>query len=176
MRAGMRAILTGIFALCTTACSVSSQTVSPPRLFFTDIITGANQGGENNNGVYLSIYGKGFGATQGNSTVTIGGGAPAKYKIWGQNNNVNTMLDMIVVQIGPTAATGNIQVTVNGKPSNPLPFTVASGHIYFVSPGGSDSNSGSFASPWRSGAKVRATLAPGDTVYFRAGLYNSIED
>ena len=176
MRASMGAVLTAILLFAAAAPSASSQTTVPPRLFFTDIITGANQGGENNNGVYLTIYGKGFGGTQGSSTVTIGGGAPAQYKTWGQSNSVNAMLDMIVVQIGPSAATGSIVVTVNGKASNPLPFTVAGGHIYFVSPSGNDANSGNFTSPWHSGAKVRATLAAGDTVYFRAGLYNSVDD
>src|SRR5258707_5364695 len=109
MKTGVRAFLMGIFLLSVTVIGASGQT-SPPRLFFTDIITGAKTGGENNNGVYLTIYGKGFGASRGSSSVTIGGGAPAQYKIWGQNNSINTMLDMIVVQIGPSASTGNVVV------------------------------------------------------------------
>jgi trimeric autotransporter adhesin len=176
MRTNKRAILPAILLLSAAATRLSSQSVSPPRLFFTDIVTGANKGGENNNGVYLTIYGKGFGATQGNSTVTIGGGAPAQYKIWGQNNSVNTMLDMIVVQTGPKAATGNIIVTVNGNASNPLPFTVSSGHIYFVSPNGNDSNNGSFASPWLTPVNAKSMMVAGDTVYFRAGTYTTIDD
>ncbi len=176
MRANRGAILTAILLLGAAAPRASSQTISPPRLFFTDIVTGANKGGENNNGVYLTIYGKGFGATRGSSTVTIGGGAPAQYKIWGQNNSVNTMLDMIVVQIGPQASTGNILVTVNGKASNPLPFTVSSGHIYFVSPSGNDSNNGSFASPWLTPVNAKNSMVAGDTVYFRAGTYTTIDD
>lgn len=176
MRANRGTILTAILLLGAAAPRVLSQTISPPRLFFTDIVTGANKGGENNNGVYLTIYGKGFGATQGSSTVTIGGGAPAQYKIWGQNNSVNTMLDMIVVQIGPKASTGNIIVTVNGKASKPLSFTVSNGHIYFVSPSGNDSNNGSFASPWLTPVKAKNSMVAGDTVYFRAGTYTTIDD
>jgi len=176
MRAIRGAILTAIVLFGGATARVSSQTISPPRLFFTDIVTGANTGGENNNGVYLTIYGKGFGATQGSSAVTIGGGAPAQYKIWGQNNNVNTMLDMIVVQIGPKAKTGNVIVTVNGKASNALPFSVSSGHIYFVSPSGNDSNSGSFASPWLTPVNAKNSMVAGDTVYFRAGTYTTIDD
>jgi hypothetical protein len=176
MRAKWEVILIAIVLLGAGATRLSSQTVSPPRLFFTDIITGPNKGGENNNGVYLTIYGRGFGATQGSSTVTIGGGAPAQYKIWGQNNSVNTMLDMIVVQIGPKAATGNIIVTVNGKASNPLPFTVSSGNIYFVSPNGNDSNNGSFGSPWLTPVNAKNMMVAGDTVYFRAGTYATIDD
>ncbi|MGB9432028.1 MAG: hypothetical protein WBQ89_07290, partial [Candidatus Acidiferrum sp.] len=89
MRVNRGAILTAVLFLGAVAPRVSSQTISPPRLFFTDIVTGANTGGEGNHGVYLTIYGRGFGATQGSSTVTIGGGAPAQYKVWGQNNSVN---------------------------------------------------------------------------------------
>jgi hypothetical protein len=175
MKASIKAVLLGIVLLGVTALGASGQT-SPPRLFFTDIITGAKTGGENNNGVYLTIYGKGFGAARGSSTVTIGGGAPAQYKIWGQNNSISTMLDMIVVQIGPNAATGNIVVTVNGVASNALPFTVSSGNIYFVSPSGNNSNNGSFASPWLTPAKARATVGAGDTVYFRAGTYTTTDN
>ncbi len=176
MRVNRGAILTAVLFLGAVAPRVSSQTISPPRLFFTDIVTGANTGGEGNHGVYLTIYGRGFGATQGSSTVTIGGGAPAQYKVWGQNNSVNTMLDMIVVQIGPKASTGNIIVTVNGKASNPLPFTVSSGHIYFVSPSGNDSNNGSFSSPWLTPVNAKTSMVAGDTVYFRAGTYTTIDD
>ncbi len=176
MRTSIAVILTAILLLAALAPSASSQTISPPRLFFTDTITGAKTGGENNKGVYLTIYGKGFGATQGGSTVTIGGGAPAQYKIWGQNNSINTMQDMIVVQIGPNATTGNIIVTVNGKASNPLPFAVTSGHIYFVSPSGNDANNGSFASPWLTPVNAKNSMVAGDTVYFRAGTYTTIDD
>jgi len=175
MKMGFRVILIGILLLSITAARVSGQT-SPPRLFFTDIVTGAKTGGEGNNGVYLTIYGKGFGASRGSSTVTIGGGAPAQYKLWGESNSINTMLDMIVVQIGPNAATGNVVVTVNGKASNGLPFTVSGGNIYFVSPNGNDSAAGTFAAPWKNPSKARTTVAAGDTVYFRAGTYTSIDN
>lgn len=147
-----------------------------PVIYFTDIITGADTGGENNNGVYLTIYGKGFGATRGTSTVTIGGAAPAQYKIWGSGNSVNTLLDMIVVQIGSAALTGNVVVTVSGVTSNGVPFTVCSGNIYFVSPSGNDSNPGSFASPWLTPGKARSAMVAGDTVYFRAGTYNTVDN
>jgi IPT/TIG domain len=175
MKTGIRAFLMGIFLLSVTVIGASGQT-SPPRLFFTDIITGAKTGGENNNGVYLTIYGKGFGASRGSSTVTIGGGAPAQYKIWGQNNSINTMLDMIVVQIGPGASTGNVVVTVNGKASNGLPFTVSAGNIFFVAPGGNDGAAGTIGAPWLNPSKARTTVAAGDTVYFRAGTYTSIDN
>jgi hypothetical protein len=144
-----------------------------PVLLFTDIVTGANSGGENGNGVYITIYGKNFGATQGSSTVTVGGVAAVQYKIWGSQNGINPALDKVVVQIGPNNKSGNIVMTVNGQQSNALPFTVCSGHIYFVSPSGSDSAAGTFSAPWLTPTHARATMAAGDTVYFRAGIYNT---
>jgi len=47
---------------------------SPPRIFFSDLESGPNTGGQNNKGVWVTIWGKGFGAERGRSTVTIGGG------------------------------------------------------------------------------------------------------
>src|SRR5260221_5086746 len=42
-----------------------------PRLFFSDLDSGPNSGGENNNGAYVTLYGANLGA---NPTVTVGGG------------------------------------------------------------------------------------------------------
>jgi len=165
-----------IMGLLLVARLAVAQTQAPV-LLFTDIVTGASSGGENGNGVYISIYGKNFGATQGSSTVTVGGVAPVQYKIWGSGNDPqNPLLDKVVIQIGPSTSTGNIVMTVNGIQSNALPFTVCTGHIYFVSPSGSDSNSGSFSSPWASPSHARSVSGAGDTVYFRAGTYTQQEN
>ena len=42
----------------------------------------------------------------------------------------------------------------------------------YVSPTGSDTNPGTFAAPWRTVQKAANTLAPGDTVLVRGGVYN----
>ncbi len=34
-----------------------------PKVFYTDILTGPNSGGENNDGAYLTLFGSGFGAS-----------------------------------------------------------------------------------------------------------------
>jgi parallel beta-helix repeat protein len=49
----------------------------------------------------------------------------------------------------------------------------STGHaaIYYVSKTGSDTNTGTEASPWRTIRKASKTLAPGDTVYIREGIY-----
>ncbi|MHB8744855.1 MAG: hypothetical protein ACYC9L_17330, partial [Sulfuricaulis sp.] len=53
-----------------SAASVQAQTTLPPApitgapyITYTDILSGPNTGGENNEGAYLSIFGKNFGGT-----------------------------------------------------------------------------------------------------------------
>jgi hypothetical protein len=61
------------------------------------------------------LNGINFGATQGASTVTFDGIATPHYH-WSDTQ--------IYVTVPPNAKTGNIVVTVNGKSSNDVPFTV----------------------------------------------------
>ena len=82
----------------------------------------------------------------------------------------------ITCQLGPNAASGSLIVTVNGLASNPLPFTVAAGNIYFVATTGSDKNPGTFASPWRTLLKARDAMLPGDITYAMNGVAQSTDD
>ena len=144
-----------------------------PVLFFSDITSGPNTGGENGNGAYVTIYGNYFGASQGASTATAGGGVMVNCKIWGA---AWLWYQKIACQLGPNAASGSLVVTVNGLSSNPLPFTVASGNIYFVSTTGSDSNPGSFASPWATLLNARNVMQPGDITYAMNGVSQPGDD
>ncbi len=47
----------------------------------------------------------------------------------------------------------------------------ASAATYYVAPDGNDGAAGAMAAPWKSFAKAQAMAAPGDTVYFRGGVY-----
>ena len=51
----------------------------------------------------------------------------------------------------------------------------STGKTYYVATNGSDSNSGSITSPFRTIAKGLAALTPGDTLYLRAGTYGHID-
>jgi len=159
--------------LCALALAAVSLRAQAPVLFFSDITSGPNTGGENGNGAYVSIYGKYFGASQGTSAVTVGGGSMVNCKVWGAPW---LWYEKIACQLGPGAATGDLVVTVNGLPSNPLFFTVAPGNIYFVSTAGSDSNPGSFASPWATLLNARNVMQPGDISYAMNGVSQSSDD
>lgn len=50
-------------------------------------------------------------------------------------------------------------------------FAIATGHAYYVAPGGQDDNPGNLSSPWETWEKAVATAEAGDTVYFKAGTY-----
>ena len=127
-------------------------------LFFSDLTSGPNQGGQNGKGAFVTVWGNGFGAARGASTVTIGGGAADNYPVWTAGK--------ITFQLGGAAATGTIVVHVAGQgDSNGLPFTVRAGNIYFVTATGSDAAAGSFAAPWKTIPKAKNTIAAGDIAY-----------
>jgi hypothetical protein len=147
-----------------------------PRLFFTDLESGPNRGGQDDLGCFITLWGEGFGASRNNSTVTFGGQEVVRYVSWGQDNGGARKLDMIVVQPGSNVVTGNIEIMVNGRRSNPLPFTVRSGRVLFVATSGDDSNPGEFSSPFRTIVKAKEMLGPGDIAYVMDGVTQIDED
>jgi hypothetical protein len=164
-----RKLLFRLSLLVVALVSMSSATFaqSAPRIFFSDLQSGPNASGQNGKGVFVTLWGTGFGTTQGTSSVTIGGGAADNCPVWGA---AWLWYQKITCQLGTNAATGNIVVTVNGTASNPLSFTVRAGNIYFVATTGSDGNNGSFTTPWASVSHCVHTALPGDTCYVRNGV------
>lgn len=149
-------VLCGMF----WALGASAQS---PAIFFSDLDSGPNTGGANNKGAFVTIYGKGFGATQGSSSVSVGGGLVDNYPVWSDTK--------VAFQLGAAAQTGNIVIKVNGASSNGVSFTVRGGNIYFVSPSGNDASTGSFTAPWRDPVQGKNKMAAGDITYLRAGSY-----
>lgn len=142
---------------------------SAPRIFYSDLESGPNTGGQNNKGAFVTIWGKGFGATQGTSAVTVGGGAVDNYPLWSDGK--------IIFQLGAAAVTGNIVVNVAGAgASNGLPFTVRAGNIFFVATTGNDANTGSFAAPWKTIVKAKNSMSPGDISYLENGVTQTSQD
>src|SRR5580765_5235193 len=157
-----------LLSLILSAAFVYAQS-APPRIFFSDLESGPNSGGQNNNGVWVTIWGKGFGATQGTSTVTVGAGAVASYPLWSDGK--------IIFQLGVAAKTGSIIVNVPGVgASNGLPFTVRAGNISFVATTGNAANTGSFTPPWKTIPKAKNITAAGDTAYIEDGVSQTSQD
>ena len=139
-----------------------------PAIFYSDLTAGPNTGGQNNNGVFVTIWGNNFGSTQGSSYITVGGGKVNNYPTW-----TNTM---ICFQLGSSAATGNIVLnSSNGNATGPA-FTVQAGNIYFVQPGASTNGTGTYTSPFNHLQYFESIAAPGDTVYVMSGtIYDEID-
>ena len=144
------------------------NTVGAPRIFFSDLTSGPNSGGQNNNGTILTIYGIRFGTTQGSSLVTVGGGTVAAYLAWSDSK--------VSFAIGSAAASGNVLVTTSLGTSNAVPFTVRPGNIYFVATNGADSNTGAFASPWKTVLKAKSAMLAGDITYAMDGVLQTAQD
>src|SRR5437899_6680766 len=102
MRCLLKLLATSLLTLFATGLPGQNA----PRIFFSDLESGPNNGGQNNKGVFVTIWGKGFGAKRGNSRVTVGGGPADNYPIWTD--------EKITFQLGATARTGNIVVNVSG--------------------------------------------------------------
>ena len=147
----------------TVTSSASVATSGGPRILYTDILSGPNTGGENNNGVYLSLFGVNFGTDPTKVSVTVGGGAVARVVYLGPSNG-RPDIQQLSVQLGPNAKTGAISVSVSGAASNTdQTFTVSTGNLYFIdNVKGSDSNPGTFAAPYASMAPIRDNAQPGD--------------
>ena len=143
-------------------------------LFYTDLSDGPKTGGLNNNGVWVTLFGRGFGSVRGSGSVTLGGGAVADYFSWSDTK--------IVVQLGAAVATGNFTVITNGgqsttgrviKPNGTSnDFTVRSGNIKFIAASGTN-GTGTVANPYVQAInRIRDNFASGDVWYFRSGTYN----
>jgi hypothetical protein len=140
----------------------------PPHIFFSDLDSAPNSGGEKNAGAYVTIYGVRFGATRGTSIVTVGGGVVASYPVWTDKR--------IAVQLGRLAATGPIIVkTTAGTSNRDVLFTVRKegscgasqdkACLYFVSAGGNDNNRGTFSSPWATVPHAVQQIPAGGIIY-----------
>ena len=159
-----------LVALICILPSAAAAATPAPALFFEDLQSGPNAGGESVSGYagsYVTLYGNFFGATQGSSTVTLNGASCLRVVSWGSNY---LWYQKLVVQLGPTCASGNFAVTVGGQSSNTLPFAVRTGNIYCVATSGSDSASGKFPSCWQSIPHAAGSIAAGDIAYVRNGV------
>jgi hypothetical protein len=159
---------------------------APPVVFFSDLDWGPKTGWEGSatKGAAVSIWGLHFGESRGTSYVTVNGArliAGSDYAEWGVTGPARG-LQRITFWLNSSCADGNgtISVTVGGVSSATIPFRVSAGAIYFISPSGSNGNSGlTTSSAWRDIAKFNPGNNPsGDgqyIVYVRAGTYTGLD-
>jgi hypothetical protein len=120
----------------------SSSAVVPagaPIVLYADLVSGPNTGGEDNDGAYLSIFGKNFGAAGLGSSVRVyvGGVEVTRYLYLGVSRG-RPDIQQIAVQIGslgnPSPGTPlPIKVVVDGSVSNTdQTFSINPGRILYV--------------------------------------------
>lgn len=131
---------TAALLLATCAIwSIPANASGAPVVLYTDIASGPNSGGENDKGIYLSIFGKNFGTSGAGTTtrVYLNDREVDNYRYLGPSKG-RADIQQITVQLG---ALGHpqpgvplpVKLTVNGVASNTdLRFTVWPGNIYFV--------------------------------------------
>ncbi len=187
-----------VMILALTACQNSDKDASPAntnpqlpetqikgqaRLLFVDMTSAPNSGWGNNSnkGAAITVWGIGLGKSRGDSYITVGGvklTADSDYGRWGEAwptpfwSRVTFWLND-----GMHAGNSDITITVNGKTSNPLPFTIREGRILFISASGINGN-GSLSSPFNytqaggHGIGYVDDMLAGDIYYFRGGNYD----
>jgi hypothetical protein len=133
-----------------------------PLIFHTDLASAPP-------GAYVTLWGRGFGAVQGSSTVTHAGIGVSKVVSWGDR--------MIELRLASSAKAGDLVVTTGAGSSPPFPLGVHKGKIYFVSMDGRDNWSGTLEAPSGSDGPVRSLvhgrdlLRPGDVLYVRTSTF-----
>lgn len=177
-----------VFLLGTLFLAGKSLAANQPVVLFSDMTDGPTTGfdGSGTKGAAVTIWGRNFGSSRGSSYISVGGvnlTNDSDYAEWGATTNPQTASGQQRITFylnsnmttGGTAPNTTISVHTSNGASGTIPFhcrALGSNHIYFLSPDGSDSNSGtSKDAPWKSGTKIRTTVNAGDIVYFKSGIY-----
>lgn len=172
-----------LFGVMASRAQSSGKDLPRPVLVYTDILSGPNSGGENDKGIYLSLFGKNFGSDGLGSRIKvyIGGVEVDNYRSLGLSRG-RPDIQQITVQVGSLGKPRNgaalpIKVVVNGVSSNEdLTFTVNPGRILFVdNVKGKDANAvvGDIHHPFRHVQTARlheaawGTVRPGDFIVMR---------
>lgn len=177
--------LTLCFASCSDATTASQTQSAPPEeenvpvILFTDLTSGPKNGwdGESNKGAAVTVWGKNFSEVRGESHVTINGAqlvSDDDYAEWNVPGPVQG-LRRITFWLNEACddGAGELTVTVAGRTSNSLPFTVRPGRIFFIDKTPpKKSGSGTLEKPWRNPREYYKKSRPGDIGYFREGTYS----
>jgi len=166
-----------LLLILLTASVAGAQQTPAPVLFFTDLTQGPATGNSDNTftsngGVYVTLYGN---FLDNFSNVTLNGSACLAVV---SNPSSWLWYEKMVVQLKGGCSSGNFAVTTASGTSNGVPFTVASGSIYYVATSGRDGNSGTFSSPWATlpHAVQTAGTGTGNVIYAENGVSDTGDD
>lgn len=182
----LRALLPCVSLAALLSGGPSAAQATDPVLYFSDLASGPATGSGDpsggaaagQDGVVVTVWGRGLGSVPADVVVTCGGAtaarvvrlanadAPADLWTWHRMQKLSFQVSHLAA-----AGAGTITATRGGRTSNPLPFTVRDGRILFVSAGGSDATGdGSYAKPWRTIPAAVAAMLPGDVTYVGDGV------
>ena len=122
-----------------------------PYIFCTDLESGPATGGEAGGGAFVTLYGRGFGAQKGGSTVLLAGKEINRYKVWTDTK--------VSVQLAPGAASGDFTLKTGEGESNGVPFRVRPGKIHTAGKGGN----------FKTIQDAIDKIGPGDIIYVLDG-------
>jgi len=181
----MKKILWTLLVLVVATPVLFAQ--NQPALFFSDLTWGPKTGwsgpSDTVKGAAVTVWGNNLGTS---GTVNACGQSlpssdSSKVAEWGATTNptvprgLSRITFWLNSSMSATCSEG-ISVTTGGSTTAALPFTIASGNIYFVSTTGSDSNNGQLATPFRHLYKFNPANGLGDNqyiVYIRGGTYGA---
>jgi hypothetical protein len=162
------------YAVSVAAASVSASqgTASQP------VVVSTSTSGGFAGALTLSVAGLPAGASGSFSPASVAAGQSSQLTLAAGVSTPAGTYDLVVsASDGSRSRTSTLGYTVSAAQAagagsglaRPLPLS--SGTAFYVAPGGSDSGTGSSASPWRTVQKALSTLAPGQIAYVRAGVY-----
>lgn len=160
----------------------SSLLASEPRLMFSDLVSGPDEGlGDGKgSGVVVTVWGQNLGSVKGDGRVVFKDNSGKEYEphiyYWknadgslpsGPANLFSSHKAQEIAFSIPAAVNGpgEILVEKGGTRSQSLPFSVREGEIFHVKSSGSDSGDGSWSNPWRTVSEADAVAGAGSTIY-----------
>ena len=178
----------GAIPECHPVAAIDSGVTPAPRILYTDIQSGPTSSGEDNLGIYLSIFGVHFWRVgeqpKSDIRVLVGGRPVAAYRYLGPSRGLPG-IQQITVQIGWTHTHSTprhplpiVVVSRSMRSNSDITFTPNPGQIYFVDNlRGNDSTgiSGDIAHPYRriqtadpGHGGVWPLVKPGDFIVMRS--------
>ncbi|MCA9641362.1 MAG: IPT/TIG domain-containing protein [Polyangiaceae bacterium] len=139
-----------------------------PKIFYTDITHAPVSGGPAGGGALVTLYGSGFGSTQGSVEFN---GQPLTPVSWGAD--AVRGLKKVVVQLPPgtPAGAGQLQLVTSGNQrSNEQPLVATNKRIWYATPNGS--GDGESVTTPMSLSDMGSVYLPGDLVYLMDGDYD----